>query len=195
MRAYFLHAVAAGALSASLAGCVFSNSGRDPFLDPPNSCGSRGNVYAVDTGAQLAFTEGVDAGYYITYLGGGEWHLEWTCDTRVSQYGCNFTGTIIADEPSEGPNAVCVDCESNDIMTVSEDSARGPAGEKQMIIDFDTITSTAVDGVDFFAVPGTTVSFDMDVDGIYHPELVFLSSAGALSSPGCVPFALTPTKP
>ncbi len=176
-----------------IAGC--GGGGRNPFLAPENSCGSQGNVFSIDTGSQLTYTPGVDAGYYMTYVGNGEWHLEWACDTDVSSYGCNFTGTIIADTPTQGPNATCVACESNDVLTVGPDSQLGPAGEAQMIIQFNTITTTAYDGTDFFATPGSTVYFDIQVDGEYHPELVFLSSAGALASPLCVPFQLTPTAP
>jgi hypothetical protein len=132
---------------------------------------------------------GVDAGYYVSYLGGGHWHVEWTCDTRVSAYGCNFTGTITAPAPAQGANATCVQCESNDSLSV------GPDGASGMRIDFDTITTTGFDGVDFYTTAGSPVTFDLQVDGNSRPDLVFVPSSGAATSPVCDPLTLTPDAP
>jgi hypothetical protein len=143
----------------------------------------------IDNGASLTYAVGVDAGYYLSYLGGGHWHVEWTCDTRVSAYGCNFTGTITAPAPAQGPNATCVQCESNDILNVGADGATG------MKIDFDTITTTGLDGVDFYSTPGAAVTFDLLVDGSERPDLVFVPSGGRSVSPTCAPLILTPDTP
>ena len=112
-----------------ITGCVANNNLDDG--PPPNSCGTAGNVFEIDDNASISYTPGEDAGYYATYLGNGAWHVEWTCDTKLSAEGCEFTGTITADTPTSGPNATCYDCESNDSVTVAP-TTNGPAGEAQM---------------------------------------------------------------
>src|SRR5579862_754632 len=124
-----LRLIIAAACAAPLAGC-FVDQGRGA---PAPECTTE-PAYAIDLDESFQYSPGVDAGYYITYVGGGQWHLEWTCDTRLSAEGCGFGGSIIADAPASGPNATCYLCEADDGLSVAATSA-GPAGEPQMEID------------------------------------------------------------
>jgi hypothetical protein len=155
---------------------------------PAQTC-DPGLVNEVDTGATVTYAPGVDAGYYVAYSAGGHWHFEWTCDTKLSAYGCGFTGTITVDTPAGGVNATCVQCEVNqDALSVTP---MGPSTE----IAYDTITSTGVDGVDFYAVAGSTIQVDMRINGIYQDDLVFLPSGGGVANPTCMPIGLGPSRP
>jgi hypothetical protein len=57
------------------------------------------------------------------------------------------------------------------------------------------VTSTGLDGVDFDSVPGHSVQLDLQINGIYQNDLVFVPSDGATASPACMPLALTPSAP
>jgi hypothetical protein len=145
--------------------------------------------YVVDTAATLAYSQGVDAGYYISYAGAGHWHFEWTCDTRLSADGCNFTGTVVADTPTGGLEPSCFECEpQQDILTTT------PEG-RSTAIDFDTITTTGIDGIDFTTTPGSSISIDLQINGLYQNDLVYVPSGGAVISAECNPAALTPSSP
>src|SRR6516225_7778758 len=115
-----------------LAGCLYGGD-RQSVSCPSDP------AYEIDTGATLSYTPGVDAGYYIFYGGQGAWHMEWTCDTKLSASGCNFTGTITAPTPPGGLNASCFQCEPGDAITVTPQGA-------QTQIQFDTITTSGIDG-------------------------------------------------
>jgi hypothetical protein len=138
-------------------------------------------AFEIDTGASVTHTAGVDAGYYISYAAGGSCHLDWTCDTKLSALGCEFTGTITA--PSLA-NATCFMCEADDLLTASP-------GE----VDWDTNTSTGLDGTDFTTNPGEEIHLDLAINGIPQPDLVFIPSGGAVSTPGCSPMDLGPSTP
>lgn len=158
-----------------LAGCIIEGSGGGGPSCP------LAPSYEVDTGASIAYSPGLDAGYYITYGGAGHWHLEWTCDTKLSATGCNFTGAITA--PSLA-GATCFQCEPEDRMTVAQDT-----------IQFDTITTSGIDGVDFSATPGSAIHIDLLIDGLYQNDLVFVPSRGAAESALCNPADLVPSTP
>ncbi len=165
-----------------LAGCLPADNGTVKTCDPRTSIG-------IDTGASVTYAVGVDAGYYLSYTAGGHWHIEWTCDTKLSAYGCNFHGTIVADTPAAGVNASCFRCEVNeDVLTTA------PVGP-QTQITFDTLTSTGIDGVDFDSVAGNSVNIDFLINGIHQDDLVFVPSGGAAASPACTPADVVPSSP
>jgi hypothetical protein len=170
-------------VSLPLAGCFGSNGS-----SPINAQCAQQTTMTIDTGASLTYTVGVDAGYYFSYGAGGLWHFEWTCDTDLSGEGCNYTGTIFVDPPAGGANATCFQCESNDILTTS------PSGG-QTQIDFDMITSTGIDGIDFDGVPGNPITIDLQINGLYQNDLVFVPSDGRSADAPCMPLDLEPSAP
>ena len=165
-------------LALALPACIIENGGSHDAV----TCGTHESI-AVDTGATITHTAGIDAGYYLSYGGSGAWHIDWTCDTKLSALGCEFSGTISVTGAS---TATCFQCETNDAFSTSRTST-GTA------IDFDTITTTGLDGIDFTAAPGAAVGFDLLVNGIYQPDLVYVPSLGATATPSCLPIAGVPT--
>jgi len=164
-----------------LAGCFFDNARGSAVC-------ATATTMVIDTGASIDHAAGVDAGYYARYTAGGHWHLEWTCDTKLSAAGCNFTGTIFVDTPSAGAAATCFQCESGDVLTATPDGG-------QTRIDFDTVTSTGIDGLDVDGVPGHDLRLDLQIDGLYQNDLVFVPSRGRTAVPACMPLDLAPTSP
>lgn len=174
--------VLAGLLAAALGGCVLDTGRSAPVC-------ATATAMPIDTGASIDHAAGIDAGYYARYTAGGHWHVEWTCDTKLSATGCNFTGTVFADTPAAGAAApTCTQCEPDDILTTSQQGGTTR-------IDFDTITSSGIDGVDFDAIPGHTVELNLLIDGLYQNDLVFVPSAGRTAIPRCMPLDLTPSVP
>lgn len=173
---------------APAAGCIIDNGSNHDVVD---TCTTE-PAYSIDSDATFTYTAGVDAGYYITYVGAGAWHLEWTCDTNLSADGCTFSGTIYADLPASGANATCFECEANDELSSNVSNAVGPNGEAQMEIDFNTVTTTGVDGVDFQSVAGSSIDLDIQTNGLYQPDIINFVSATVDAAPACVPFELTP---
>jgi hypothetical protein len=139
--------------------------------------------YKIDTGATLSYTPGVDAGYYISYGGGGHWHFEWTCDTKLSAQGCNFTGSVTADTPV---TATCYMCEP------TEDQMSTTVQGASTTIDFDTITAGGIDGLDFTTTDGSSIYIDLQINGLYQNDLVFIPSGGRAANALCNPVDLTP---
>jgi hypothetical protein len=167
--------------AALLPGCLFVDH------SPSGACPTASTL-PIDTGATISHTAGVDAGYYAAYTAGGLWHLEWTCDTKLSAQGCNFTGSVVVDTPPGGAAATCVACEANDLMTVHDLGATTQ-------VDFDTLTASGLDGVDVRGLPGHPLRLDLQIDGLYQNDLVFVPSAGQPVTPSCMPLTLTPTAP
>jgi hypothetical protein len=141
----------------------------------------------IDTGASITHTAGVDAGYYLEYDGNGAWHIEWTCDTKLSALGCEFSGTITVPGTA---NATCYQCEPEDVLTTSNTNT-------DTVIQFNTGTSTGIDGVDITggSTSSRTVRFDLLINGIYQPDLVYIPAHGQTDSPSCLPIAATPSTP
>jgi len=171
--------LAALPLAGSLAGCFFDGSHGSAVC-------ATATTMPIDTGASIDHAAGIDAGYYVKYTAGGHWHLEWTCDTKLSAEGCNFTGTIFVDTAAAGAAATCFQCENEDILTMTPDGG-------QTRLDFDTITSSGIDGVDFDGVPGHSVQLNLMINGIYQNDLVFVPSQGHTSVPACMPLDLAPS--
>jgi hypothetical protein len=174
--------------AASLTGCLIeSDNSPGPGGGGGTSCATE-PTYQIDTGATLSYTVGVDAGYYSEYEGSGAWHFEWTCDTDLSAEGCEFSGSIIAPTPSGGVDATCYKCEDDDQLTSS------PSGANTEI-DFDTDTTTGIDGVDFVTNAGAPIEINFQVNGVYQNDVVFFPSSGTAANPSCMPAYLQPSTP
>lgn len=177
-------------LVASLTGCFAASPHGDDDDGTGGAClGSTIPSYTIDTGATITHEAGVDPGYYAECEGSGAWHFEWTCDTDLSAQGCTFSGSILAPTPASGDvNATCYECESDDQLSTQ------PDGENTEI-DFNTNTSTGIDGVDFVTNAGSAIQIDFYVNGIYQNDLVFLPSNSAAVNPSCMPAQLVPSTP
>ena len=145
-------------------------------------------TYHIDPNASTTVSPGTQAGYGITANFGGSYRMVWTGDSQISGQYSEFRGTIYtpgtftAFDPGCGGG--CPD-EPNDVINPPEAVVGG--GEQ---ITFDTIATDGLDGLDF-GVDLEPVTFDIQIDNDYHPELVLFPSGGVLSSPSVIPFGLT----
>jgi hypothetical protein len=178
---FSLPAVLAGLLAGSSSGCFIDGGHGAPLC-------TTATTMPIDTGASITHAAGLDAGYYTQYTAGGHWHVEWTCDTKLSAAGCNFTGTITVDTPAAGAAPSCFQCESEDQLNVT-------AVGDQTRLDFDTITSSGIDGVDVDGVPGHPLQLNLQINDLDQNDLVFVPSLGRTAVPACMPLELTPTSP
>jgi len=170
---------------ALLAGCLFESDEPPPPGGPePAQCATE-PTYEIDTGASITHSAGIDPGYYAEYDGAGAWHFEWTCDTDLSAQGCIFSGSINAPG---AVTATCYQCESNDVLTTT------PNGSNTEI-DFNTVTTTGIDGVDFTTAPGATIEINFQINNLDQNDLVFLPSGDNTSNPTCMPANLAPSSP
>lgn len=173
---------------ALFSGCLFESDNPDDTGPPVGTSCSPEPTYEIDTNASITHTAGVDAGYYAEYDGAGAWHFEWTCDTAISAQGCTFSGSIIAPTPAGGLVATCYLCEADDSLSTA------PNGDTTEI-DFNTDTSTGIDGVDFTTTPGSSIEIDFQINELYQNDLVFVPSGGATTNPTCMPANLAPNSP
>ena len=175
---------------AGLAACALAALSSGCFVDGGHSSAvcATSTTMTIDTGATIGHAAGVDAGYYADYTAGGHWHVEWTCDTKLSAAGCNFTGTIFVDTPAAGAAPTCFQCETEDILTSAADGG-------QTRLDFDTITSSGIDGIDVDGVPGHALRLNLQINGLYQNDLVFVPSRAHTAVPACMPLDLVPSAP
>jgi hypothetical protein len=69
-----------------------------------------------------------------------------------------------------------------------------PSGS-QTRIDFDMITSTGIDGVDFTGVPGDPITIDLQINSLHQNDLVFVPSLGRVATAPCMPLDVDPSTP
>jgi hypothetical protein len=147
-------------------------------------------TYRIQTGAGLAYRAGQDAGFYLQYMSGGMWRVDWTCDTALSAQGCDFKGFITANSGNI-TNVLGYDCSASlntcNVMPVT-------AAATQLQFDQPVAGSDEYKYVTFNANPGASVNFDLFLDGLHHPELTFYPYY-ATATVGSVPFNMVPTTP
>jgi hypothetical protein len=154
------------------------------------------NVFLVQGGAAISIVPGTQAGYGITAsASGGSFRLVWTGDGNVTSqyhefYGSVYTsGTITSATTACGGDGSCT-FGSNDYLSAPYSISGGVA------IDFDSVNVNDLDGFDVTTADaggGTAepVYFNLYIDGVYHPELVYFTDAnGAINSPPSIPFGL-----
>ena len=134
----------------------------DYFLYAPDHTFGQAEVhkYALVPNAELtgqpSYVSGQDLGYYIWSEDGSSWHLRWSGDGVLHE----FSGSITATIPITHSNAVGT--ESGDLIQPVSDSR----------IDINTTESNGQDGVDFRVDGSGVITFDLEIDGVEHAELV-----------------------
>lgn len=124
----------------------------------------------IDAGEQIDVTPGEGAGVFIEYETGGTWHLFASCDTKVSNTQCEWdvVATVAAGEQIDSFSGD--DLETNDAIIPIDEGIRLIA-----------TTGLDLDGFYFDAPPGSTVRFDVFLDGGPVPRFVNWVGGGALN--------------
>jgi hypothetical protein len=156
----------------------------------PSSAGA--DTYNIDVGGSVVITPGTQAGYAVLANVGGSFRLVWTGDGATTGSFSNFTGTVwttaVIDSVSPGCSDGSCALESGDVVSTPTAVTGGYR------VDFDTVTSTGIDGFDFTVTAESAaqpVYSDLLIDGQRYPSLVFFSSNGAAATAGTDPFGLT----
>jgi hypothetical protein len=130
-------------------------------------------------------------GYGVTAIAPNTFRIVWTGDAAVNGTGYRefagslwTTGHIVAITPGCGASACPL--EDGDYVSAMLPTSQGER------IDWDTYASTGFDGFDV-VTDGAPAFLDVFVDGVRHPELVYLPAAdegGAIESPAVAPFGV-----
>lgn len=178
----------------SLGGCVIERYERTSGRDATAQCTSPGPAAArafIEADELLEAPPGEGAGVFVEYESGGRWHVWATCDTHLTGRACHFD--ILARAANGSIRNV-----AGDALSRRDSLIQDCADTVQLFL-----TSRAdISGMFFEAQPGTTVVFDVLVDGVPYPELVYWygsfretdESDVRYGAPGN-PIALTPLQP
>jgi hypothetical protein len=161
-----------------------NGAGTEPL--PPSSTPTFGIQSNVATGV----VAGQQAGYGIRTLGGTTFRVIWTGDANVGGGYHEFWGTMwttgtFSNQVPGCTNNFCA-LESGDYLSAPYPTAGGQR------IDWDTFASDGLDGFEV-TTDTTPVYFDMFIDGVRHPNLVFYpdaAQAGAITNPTAIPFGI-----
>jgi hypothetical protein len=148
-------------------------------------------IYRIQPGASTVVQPGVQAGYGITANVGGSYRLVWTGDISTSGTYREFWGSVWTPgrfvTVVRGCNSSVCPLEQGDLVSVPVTVA---GGER---IDFDSFATDGLDGFDF-VVTAEPVYFDLYIDGVRYPNLVFFPATdlgGQIANVGAIPFGLT----
>lgn len=154
-----------GIVALGAAGCVVEHDhmhapdSQTPACLPP---GIPAATVGIDANEPLASPPGEGAGVFLEYQAGGHWHVWTACDTKTSGLACNYDVFAQVTNGSTS-NVASESLESNDAVYWScTDTAELVA-----------TTTNDIDGMYFDAPPGAGVQFDVRIDGVPHPELVY----------------------
>lgn len=146
-----------------------------PGTTPPKTETPR---LSIDTGRTLIASPGQGVGLFVTYTKGGQWKLEWTCDSNVSRsHACSF-------EIAVGTNG---------FGGLSTTPTNAIAQRDAQSFNLRTVTTTTLDAATFTTEPGAAIGLTMRVDGQVFPKLMFFVSGGELTTAPSDPIELVPT--
>ncbi|HEX2572689.1 MAG TPA: hypothetical protein VH877_24280 [Polyangia bacterium] len=148
-------------------------------------------IYRIQPGAGTVVQPGVQPGYGITANFGGSYRLVWTGDSSTSGTYREFWGSVWTPGTFSSVTRGCF----QSVCTLEQgDYVSNPiavAGGQR--IDFDAYGFSELDGFDF-VVSAEPVYFDLFIDGVRYPNLVFFpatDNGGQVSNVGTIPFGLT----
>lgn len=139
----------------------------------------------IDSDAELAGREpGQGVGVFVEYRSGGYYHIDLTCDTQLSGYGCSWW---VVAEPDEGSvfAVSSYQLERSDYFEVGAGS-----------VALSAYTSDELDGVSFRTRPGATLRLYVTLDAFPESRFVYWVGDGAVHGGApAVPFDLVPSEP
>jgi hypothetical protein len=124
----------------------------------------------VDANQTLTAQPGQGVGIFTEYATGGHWHVWWTCDTTLTDLGCNFAVNVsIASGAITNISSQAF--EPNDQLSEPTPNA----------IQATTTTTTGIDGIRFDTAPGDIITLDARVDGQDNGSFLFFVQDGKVN--------------
>jgi hypothetical protein len=124
----------------------------------------------VDAGRTLNATPGQGVGVFVTYQPGGQWLIQWTCDTSITQESCFFDIAVSSDTGSAA-------------QLVNDSLA--PGGTVQdlngSVTDIQTTTTTEEDQAAFSTTPGATITVNVELNGQPSGQYFFFVQNGIVN--------------
>ncbi len=158
--------------SAVTSACVIYDDGPDNTCT--NACDCYGDCgpadpdvasVTIDTGAVVEADPGAGVGVFLESVGPGEWTLFTTCDTKLTDFTCNYDLFLTAD----GLSVNGVDLEGGDF--VDDNGATIHVG-----VD----TGADLDTLELQTFDGAPVRLEVWLDGVQDGSYVFYVSEGVI---------------
>ena len=147
-----------------------------PGSQPP-SCESGVGEGSVDTGALLDLEPGEGVGTTVEYMGDGTWRFAVTCDTRLSDVGCNWSvlvapiDGVIDDYEGEALEDDVVQRYPSMVGSEEEDGVR-----------LESFTTEDIDAFSVFATPDIGMFVSVNIDGHCGGPFLFWTADGEVRS-------------
>jgi hypothetical protein len=129
----------------------------------------------VDTGRTLSATPGQGVGVFVTYSAGGNWLVQWTCDTSITGESCPFQITVSTVNPS-APIAL----QSDNLAAGARVTAVAPSAV-QTGLTIETTTTTEGDNASFLTSAGAAISVGVELDGLPSSQYFFFVQNGQVN--------------
>jgi hypothetical protein len=196
---HFLKSAFGITLMAALAGCfggtpTYGTSAgyAGGFAEQDGGVGGPQPMLAfVDTGRTLNATAGQGVGVFVTYSTGGNWLIQWTCDTSITSESCSFQVSAEVLTPSAAIHLV------NFVTAPGGSVSQSPTGPcyvapAQGLDDagscppIQQLTATATtttdqDALSFTTPPGATISVDVQLNGQPSSQYFFFVQNGQVN--------------
>jgi hypothetical protein len=124
----------------------------------------------VDPGRTLNATPGQGVGVFVTYQSGGQWLIQWTCDTSITQEPCFFE--------------IAVHSDSGSAAQLLHDSLAAGGTVQNLngsVTAIQTTTTTEEDQAAFGTAPGATITVNVELNGQPSGQYFFFVQNGLVN--------------
>ena len=136
----------------------------------PDDAGTQQPMLAfVDPGRTLNATPGQGVGVFVTYQPGGQWLVQWTCDSSITHESCFFDIAVSSDT---GSTAQLVD---------DSVAAGGAVQNEGAMTVIQTTTTTEEDQASFSTTPGAAITVNVQLNGEPSGAYFFFVQNGAVN--------------
>jgi len=162
----------------------------------------------IDTGRTLNANPGQGVGVFVTYSAGGNWLIQWTCDTTITSESCPFQISAQVLQPSAAIKL------ANFVAGAGSSVSQSPSGCYEPAVPVNdagsscppvtqltavATTTTDEDSLSFTTPPGATISVDVQLSGQPSSQYFFFVQNGQVNGgytgPLSDPMEFEPTSP
>ncbi|MGC4066319.1 MAG: hypothetical protein QM784_17135 [Polyangiaceae bacterium] len=167
-------------VAALLTACGYDNDGKDQVEGVATA------YTKIDTDAEMDNLE-TGVGVFISYAAGGNWTLQFGCDTAKSGVNCLWDVYAYTNDGGRFYSFSELDLEGEDFVSVTSDG----------VAHLQPVTKTDLDGIELRAREGEPLTVDVMLDGESHPEdFIFWMRDGKVVEGASSPILeLTPNTP
>jgi len=132
--------------------------------------GAQAMLAIVDTDRTLNATPGQGVGVFVTYQSGGQWLVQWTCDTSITQESCFFDIEVNSDNGSAAQLVHDSLATGGTVRTINGS-----------VTEIQTTTTTEEDQAAFTTTPGATITVNVELNGQPSGQYFFFVQNGIVN--------------